>query len=124
MARILVIDDDDAIRELFKKMLERAGHQVVDAFNGRDGIRKFVEDPAELVITDIFMPEKEGLETIRELRRVCPEVKILAVSGGIRAMESSVSLGLAKKLGADRTVSKPVTKADLLTAVDDLLNSG
>ena len=124
MARILVIDDDDAIRELFKKMLERAGHQVVDAFNGRDGIRKFVEDPAELVITDIFMPEKEGLETIRELRRVCPEVKILAVSGGIRAMNSTVSLGLAKSLGADRTVRKPVTKADLLTAVDDLLNSG
>jgi len=124
MARILVIDDDDEIRRMVKEMLVRAGHEVVEALNGRDGVRLFREEPTEVVITDIFMPEKEGLETIREIKAIYSDVKIIAMSGGIWAMESSVALGVAKGLGADRTIPKPIAKAELLAAVDDLLSRG
>ena len=84
MALILIIDDDDQIRRVLRKTLERDGYDVADAPNGKEGIRLYRENPADLVITDIIMPEKEGIETIRELRRDFPEVKIIAISGGGR----------------------------------------
>jgi len=124
MARILVIDDDGEVRRMVKETLARAGHEVLEASNGRDGVQMFGEEPRELVITDIFMPEKERLETIRELRILYPEVKIVAMSGGIAAMDSSASLRLARGLGADRTIPKPIAKAELQAAVDDLLSLG
>lgn len=122
MARILVIDDDDDVREMVKVILARAGHEVVEAINGRDGVRLYKDAPAELVVTDIFMPEQEGLETIMELRTLDPGIKILAMSGGIPAMDRFATLSVAKKLGADRTIPKPVAKAELLAAVMDLLS--
>lgn len=122
MARILVIDDDNDVREMVKSILVRAGHEVAEALNGRDGVRMFKEAPAKLVVTDIFMPEQEGLETIRELRMLYPGIKILAMSGGIWAMDRTATLGVAKKIGADRTIPKPIAKAELLAAVTDLLS--
>jgi CheY-like chemotaxis protein len=122
MERILVIDDDDEIRWMVKEMLVRAGYEVMEARNGREGVSAFREAPTKLVITDIFMPEQEGLETIRELKTLDSGVKILAMSGGIRAMDGSATLRLAKSLGADQAIPKPIVKQDLLAAVVDLLD--
>jgi len=82
MARILVIDDDIQILEMLGQTLEREGYEVVDALDGKEGMRLYREAPTDLVITDIVMPEKEGVETIMELKRDFPDVKIIAMSGG------------------------------------------
>ena len=84
MARILIIDDDEQVRRYLRKILEAQGHEVVAASDGKLGIELCREEPTDLIITDIFMPEKEGLETIGELRRDYPDVKIIAISGGGR----------------------------------------
>ncbi|MBE9582675.1 MAG: response regulator [Proteobacteria bacterium] len=120
MSRILVIDDDDQIRAMLQQVLQREEFQVVDAPDGKEGIRLFREEAADLVITDIIMPDKEGIETIMELRRDFPEVKIIAISGGGR-VEPSQYLGLAKKLGAQVTLIKPFEREELLAAVHGLL---
>jgi CheY-like chemotaxis protein len=84
MARILIIEDDDHCRELLRLMLEPAGHAVVDACNGREGLARYRAAPTDVVVLDLFMPEQEGLETIQALRREYPTVKIIAISGGDR----------------------------------------
>jgi DNA-binding response OmpR family regulator len=120
MKRIMIIDDNDQVRSLLREMLELADYAVADAPNGEIGARLFRQQPADLVITDIFMPEKEGLETIRELRRDFPGVKIIAISGG-GSRGDLAYLPTAKKLGADRTFVKPFEMDALLTAVHELL---
>jgi CheY-like chemotaxis protein len=122
MAQILVIEDHDEVRHLVKEMLTRVGHKVEDAPNGAVALRMLEELPADLIITDIFMPEKEGVETIREVKKRFPEIRILAMSGGVGVMDSSYALRLAKGFGADRTLPKPITRSQLLAAVDSLLN--
>jgi len=120
MKRILIIDDNDQLRSLLREILELGNYVVTEAPNGDIGARLFRQQPADLVITDIFMPEKEGLETIRELRRDFPDVKIIAISGG----GSRGALGYlptAKKLGAHRTFIKPFEMLELLAAVHELL---
>jgi len=82
MSRILVTDDEDQIRAMLRHALESSGHEVLEANNGEEGVRIYQKQPADLVITDILMPEKEGLESIRELRRLNPAVRIIAISGG------------------------------------------
>jgi len=82
VARILVIDDDRKLREVISRALERAGYDVLEADDGEAGIRLYREHGADLIITDIFMPERDGLETILQLRRESPGVKIVAISGG------------------------------------------
>ncbi|MDY6987588.1 MAG: response regulator [Thermodesulfobacteriota bacterium] len=119
-ARILVVDDDVQIREMLRQLLERAGYEVAEAPDGRQGIRLYRQEPADLVITDIIMPEKEGLETIRELRRDFPDVKILAISGGGRVLADEY-LRLAKQFGAERTLAKPFDQKELLEAVHELV---
>jgi DNA-binding response OmpR family regulator len=121
MARILVIEDDESIRLLYKRRLEMVGHQVIDAPDGDAGTRLYRADPTDLIITDIVMPGKEGIETIRELRRDFPEAKIIAVSGGGEAIAGSTCLQLAHHLGADRTFAKPINWGRLLDAVNDLV---
>jgi len=120
MASILVIDDDEQILRTLHQVLEIEGHEVVDASNGKEGIRLFKENGADLIITDIVMPEKEGLETITELRRDFPDVKIIAISGGGRVDPESY-LKLAKGFGALRTLTKPFEREELLEAVRELL---
>jgi DNA-binding NtrC family response regulator len=120
MKRVLVIDDDDQIRSLLREMLELVGYVVVDAPDGKSGARLFRKQPTDLVITDIFMPEQEGLETIRELRRDYPEVKIIAISGG-GATGHLAYLPAAEKFGALRTFSKPFDLHEMLDAVRELL---
>ncbi|MDY6987587.1 MAG: response regulator [Thermodesulfobacteriota bacterium] len=121
-ARILVIDDDIGIRAMLRRLLEGAGYDVAEASDGRQGIRLYRQDPADLVITDLIMPEKEGLETIRELRRDFPHVKILAISGGGRVSPDEY-LHMAKSFGAKRTLAKPFDPKELLEVVHELISS-
>lgn len=123
MARILIIDDDPLVRQVLRDWLEPRGYEVVEAENGNVGLKLFKEKPAELVITDIVMPDKEGIETIRELRRDFPEVKIIAVSGGGQLMPGATCLTLAEGLGVERTLAKPVNFTELSETVRELLDS-
>jgi YesN/AraC family two-component response regulator len=82
MANILIIDDDQQILNMLSQILKRAGYGVVEALDGKQGLKLYRENPTDLIITDIIMPEKEGLETIMELQRDFPDVKIIAISGG------------------------------------------
>jgi len=120
MARILVIDDDPALLSLLHRSLEKAGYEVADAANGRIALEMQRRNPADLIITDIFMPEKGGTEFIMDMSDEFPEVKIIAISGGGN-IEDVDFLRLAKNLGALRTFQKPFHQKDLLAAVRELL---
>lgn len=120
MGRIMIVEDDTAVRELLRNILERAGHTVVDARNGKEALTLYRKNPVDLVITNILMPEKEGLETIQELRREDADVKIIAVSGGGQIGPADY-LDIARRFGAMRTFTKPFDRKELLRAVDDLL---
>jgi len=116
MARILVIDDDEPTRDSVRAMLEPAGYQVIEAADGEDGIELYRQTQVDLVILDILMPGKEGIETIRELKRDYPEVRIIAISGsGIHYLTA------AEEFGALRTFIKPLRRQELLEAVKEIL---
>ena len=119
MADILVIEDDAGVRRLMAQFLVRAGHAVQEARNGVEGIAKFRSQQPALVVTDIFMPQKEGIETIRELRRDHPRLPIIAVSGDIRG--DGFFLEAATALGATAALKKPFTKTEFLALVEKCL---
>ena len=119
MNRILVIDDDPQVREMLNLILEWAGYEVILASDGKGGIRLFHENPVGLVITDIVMPDKDGLETIMELRRFSPGVKIIAISGGGKICGEEY-LNVARILGVEKTLSKPFKIDDILEAVREV----
>jgi len=121
MKRILIIDDDYHILMMIKKILERAGFEVELALNGNEGLELFKQTPVDLVICDIIMPEKEGLETIREMKRLSPDMKILAMSGGGRA-SSDIYLNTARAFGAARTMGKPFSQKQMVSTVRELLD--
>lgn len=121
MAKILIIDDEDLIRKMLRKVLEKNGYEVMDAFNGSQGIELFKELGPDIVITDLIMPEKEGLESIRELKKIQPDVKIIAISGGGIA-DPKIYLDLASKFGAVRTFPKPVDNEILLSTIKEILS--
>ena len=120
MAKIIVIDDEPYILLLLKKMLEKEGHQVDMATNGVEGIDLYHKNGADLIITDIVMPEKEGLETIINLKSENPSLKVIAISGGGR-VDSREYLHSAQLLGAERIFQKPFKKDEIVKAVSDLL---
>jgi YesN/AraC family two-component response regulator len=120
MASILIIEDDDQLRAMLREMLGRTGYEVTEARNGNEGIKLYRENPTDLVITDIIMPEKEGVETIIELKRDFPDVNIIAISGGGR-IPAEEYLRMVKKLGAKHTLVKPFVREKLLEAVEDLI---
>jgi DNA-binding response OmpR family regulator len=119
MARLLLIDDDAMLRDVLATALVQAGHTVVQANDGREGAKLFRAEPADIVITDLVMPDREGLETIIALHREWPELPIIAMSGG--DTRSSVYLALAASLGARRILAKPFGRDVLLHAIDELL---
>jgi YesN/AraC family two-component response regulator len=119
MKRILIIDDDYLVRDMLERLMRKASYDVETAEDGNRALRLHRDNPVDLVITDIIMPEKEGLETITEFRKSPSGVKIIAISGGGRIGPSSY-LRMAKLLGADRTFAKPVDTAQLLSAVEEL----
>lgn len=121
MARILLIEDDPAVRRTILQILARAGHVVMEAQDGAEGLRvSFAESP-DLVITDLMMPGKEGIETIRDLRRAAPTLPILVISGN---PEAALYLEIATLLGAQAALAKPFRSAQLLATVERLLLGG
>jgi DNA-binding response OmpR family regulator len=119
MARILIIEDEKGIRFAIRRSLERAGYDVMEASDGEEGLRLFQDQAADLVITDLVMPEKEGLEVIMEIHRKFPATKVIAISGGIKTHDF---LPAARLLGASRTFLKPFDLNALVEAVGDLLH--
>jgi CheY-like chemotaxis protein len=120
MARILLIDDDDSFRTMLGLTLKHFGHAVVEAPNGKEGLKLLPQANADLVITDIVMPEKDGIEVILELRKKQPDLKIIAISGGAR-ISAATHLQAAKYLGAAKILPKPFTNEALLAAISELL---
>jgi two-component system, chemotaxis family, chemotaxis protein CheY len=120
MAKILVIDDERMVRETLKIILSAVEHEVLLAENGATGMKLFKEANPDLVITDILMPEKEGMETIRDLRELRPDIPIIAISGGGRVGNMSF-LRVAERFGANRTISKPFEPELVIQAIEELL---
>jgi CheY-like chemotaxis protein len=122
MARILVVDDNTSMREAVCEMLQQAGYETISVENGRFVAQIHRNDPVDLIITDLFMPETDGLEIIYQFRHEFPNVKIIAVSGGgSRGLVELLTV--AKKMGAQRALTKPFAWEDLLAAVQELLPS-
>ena len=120
MATILVIEDDDLHALYLKKALEGSDYSVMLAVDGNEGLRQYKLHGADLIITDLIMPEKEGIETIQELVRLDPRVPIIAISGG-GGNQPDIYLEIASKLGARRTFAKPYSTKALLAAVQELI---
>ena len=123
MARILLIDDDEPVRTTLRLTVEHFGHTVIEARDGTEGLALFQHANADLVITDIVMPEKEGFEVLRELRRTHPPVKIIAISGA--GPDSGAGyLQTAKLMGAAKVLAKPFSADVLMAAINELLPGG
>ncbi len=122
MARILVVDDEPLVCSMLNAFLTREGHEVTTAGNGKLAIDVVDDGPIDLVIADIVMPEKDGLEMMTQLRKERPTLKIIAISGGSRVGNFDF-LSMAKHLGASETFYKPLNNSDLLTAVNRCLSA-
>ena len=120
MPRILLVDDDEVLRGALHQILVRAGYDVDDASNGKFAVREYRRQRCDVVIMDIVMPDEEGLGTIRELRRLDPTVKIIAISGGGLGKAGDY-LGIAQMLGAIRTLAKPFIPEALLAMIAEVL---
>lgn len=120
MPSILIIDDDEQVCGVLREAFEGADYQVHVAHNGQEGMTQYRDSPADLVLLDILMPEKEGLETILELRREFPSIKIIAMSGGSERAHVNL-LDLAKQLGALHTVTKPFKMLELVSLANSTL---
>ena len=120
MARILIIDDEPQIRSMLKLMLEREGYEIVEASDGVAGIKIYRQNPADLIITDLIMPNKDGIGMIIDLKKEFPDVKIIAMSGGGLNKPDGYLKG-AKKLGAACTLTKPIDREEMLKAVREIL---
>ena len=120
MERVLVIDDEPQIRSMLRLMLERAGYEVEEAPDGMEGIRIYRENPVDLIISDLIMPNKDGIGMMIELKKEFPDIKIIAMSGGGLNKPEGYLEG-AKKLGANWTLKKPIDREELLQAVKHTL---
>jgi len=120
MTNILIVDDEPCIRTLLRRFLEMEGHTVSEATDGDEALKAYRADPADLVLMDIVMPGKEGIETIMQMCREFPQAKIVAISGGGLNRPQNY-LQIAEQLGAKRTLTKPFSREELLAAVRELL---
>ena len=116
MRLILLVDDDGPIRSVLRRTLERAGYAVVEATDGRSALAALAHNSVDLVLTDIIMPDMEGIELLRELKKALPELPVIAMSGG-GILAASLYLQMAADMGAVRVLSKPFDSADMLSAV-------
>jgi CheY-like chemotaxis protein len=120
MPSILIIDDDDSLRDSLRRILHKEGYTIMQASDGGRGLKQLERQPVDLILLDMFMPDKDGLETIGELRRTYPGIRIIAMSGG--GFKGTVDvLPVAKKLGVRRTLAKPFTREQLLDALREEL---
>lgn len=120
MKKILIIDDEASIRKFLRLLFEKNGYEVIEAVNGNQGVKVFKEQGADLIVTDLVMPEKEGLETIRDIIKMYPETIIIAMSGG-GVIPPEAYLKMAERFGAKYVFSKPFDKDLLLEKVKELL---
>lgn len=121
-AKILLIEDDELVRALIAEVIMQAGYEVTQAENGKVGTKLFFENQFDLVITDIFMPEQDGIETILKLTKKQPGVKVFAISGGGERQSGGMFLDHAKLLGAHKVFAKPVEPKELLSAIKEELS--
>lgn len=121
MKKILVIDDDLQFNAMICMILDEAGYEVRSAHNGIEGLQLFNDKRPDLVITDLYMPEKEGLETIMELRKKDSSIRILVVSGGSPHLNLSEMFNMAEMFGADAALPKPFSISTFLEKVKELL---
>lgn len=117
MPSVLVVDDEDQVRQLIRETLEQAGYDVEEASDGKEGLERYRAKPADLVIMDILMPDQDGLESIMTLRREFPKSRVIAMTGGSDMIGILNFLDVAKMLGACRTLQKPFEMKALLDAV-------
>ncbi len=122
MAKILVIEDDSSFRNVLVQMLAKAGYEVRQAGDGNQAVEVCTDFNPDLVLTDIIMPDKEGLETIQDLLAINPNLKIIAMSGGGKFGPDSY-LPLAQKLGAKASLQKPFMREELISTIESVLNS-
>lgn len=120
MAKILLVDDDLQFQQMLKQYLERNGFEVMTAANGKEAVELFKQDTFDLIITDIIMPEKEGIETIIEMKKEKPEIKIIAISGGGR-IDADDYLIYAKRFGACHTFTKPIDRDAFISKIREVL---
>lgn len=120
MSRILIIDDDAAMRDVLRQTFERAGFVVDVAADGNEGIACYQRNRADVVITDVVMPDREGIETLIEIKGMDPDAKVIAMSGGGRAGATGF-LTLAKKFGAEEVYAKPLDRRALVSNVRNLI---
>lgn len=123
MAKILLIDDDPQVRTVLKGFLQIGGHQVLEAENGTQAQKILTDVQTDLVITDIVMPESDGFEVIMSCARKDQPLKIIAITGGSPNLAQQTLLTIAQKMPVNKVLSKPVTCEELLTAVQDILNT-
>jgi len=121
MPVILIIVDDRDLREMLRSALLRKDYTVLEADNGKEALINFKPGVTDLVVTDLLMPEEDGLKVIMQMREMKPEIKVIAISGGGKAGPGSY-LRMAKALGADSVFPKPFSVNDLVTRIDDLLH--
>jgi len=120
MQHILIIDDDEMIRTIFKRFLEGQGYRVECAVDGRDGLRQLEVEPPDLVITDIMMPDVDGLEVVLAMREKHPGIPVIAISGGMSSLPMDF-LPMVEKFNECRVLYKPIALKDLLPVVKQLL---
>lgn len=120
MPGILIVEDEKELREMLKLSLLRHKYTVIEAVDGKDAITHFKPSITDLVITDLIMPDEDGLKVILKLKEMKPAIKIIAISGGGKAGPGSY-LNLAKALGADAIYSKPFSINDLISRIEELL---
>lgn len=131
MSCVLVIDDDDLVREVVEAALASQGHEVILALDGRDGVEQFKKRRFDLVVCDVFMPNHDGIETLRDLRTINPDLPILMMTGGAAVTHANGGepadadfLRMSRLLGATSTIAKPFRLEELLDLVQRCLESG
>jgi DNA-binding NtrC family response regulator len=120
LPRVLLADDDDDLRHTLGQLLSRAGYQVIEVKDGVQATHTLEETHVDVLVTDLLMPHKEGLETISEAKKSHPGLRIVAISGGGRVRPEGY-LGMAKRFGADRTMQKPFTGEELVKVIAELI---
>ncbi|MFD0668620.1 response regulator transcription factor [Ramlibacter sp. MAHUQ-53] len=121
MATILLVDDEDLLREGVREILEMSDHTVIEAGDGQQALEKFAVNNVDLVITDVVMPNMDGVDFVTKLRELFPDVPILTISGGSRVVSARFGLDSALLSGANASLTKPFNAKQLLEKVSQLL---